>query len=96
MTTFADVLGHLASHPHVRMVSPDGRISFHEGPHVFTGLADGLMWFVDATGRSHHLPIDCGMTGAESGIRVRPDGFELTKFDVTIVVTFWVARDGRL
>jgi hypothetical protein len=86
--TFADVIDHLRSHPRVSMVSPDSRVTFAEGAHRFLGVEQGLMWFEGPDRVKHHLPIDCGLTDAESGIQVKRDGFVLTKFGVEIHVTF--------
>lgn len=87
MKTFQDVLDYLREHPRVSMLSPDSRVTFAEGAHLFHGVDRGLMWFKGPDGMMHHLPIG-GMAEPESGVRVRPDGFDFAKLDVTICVRF--------
>ena len=45
---------------------------------------DGGMWFRDALGKDVYLPINCNKTPMETGVDFRPEGFDLTKFGITI------------
>jgi hypothetical protein len=51
----------------------------------FLGMNGGLMWFYCLEdGLAHHVPIECGMVAAETGVTFDEDAFHVTKFGVTI------------
>ena len=46
------------------------------------------MWFKNPDGSESHMPVNCGLTNAETGLRFYPDCWEFTKFGVTVTVHY--------
>lgn len=62
-----------------------------QNPETFLRFEEGLMWFQNAEGVEHHLPFHRGLeaaAGHESGLEIRDDGFDFTKFGTTVRVRY--------
>jgi len=56
---------------------------------LFLRYEHGKFWVREVTsGRDHFLPIGCNLTSAETGLEFNDSGFNMTKFGVTIEVTY--------
>lgn len=103
-TNLRELVDHLTAHPLVTMTTDSLRIPVGrpgDNPETFLRFADGLLWFKNAAGAEHHLPMHCGLAPAalhESGITIRDDGFNFTKFGTTIRVRYIDGEpsDGQL
>lgn len=82
----------LTAPPRLRSECDDPRIP-PDPPMSFIGQADGGLWFSTPT-RPRYIPIDCGLTASESGVTFRRDGFDVTKFGVTIRY-FYLPDEGE-
>lgn len=82
-TDFKSLLAYLEQHPRVYESSPDPGVCA-EGEMRFHEQADGGLWFWGPSGFHRYLPIDCGLTPAETGVTFRAGGFDVTKFGATV------------
>lgn len=93
--TMRDLVPYLTAHPDVEIHRPE-HTSRRTGAVIlqmrdvcrFSKQAGGGLWFVEPGGEEHYLPIDCGMTAAETGVELDEAGFTLTKFGLPIRVTY--------
>lgn len=93
--TLREVVRYLADHPEVEIHRPEhtstrtGQVIPEERSRCrFRASAGGGLWFDASPGREHYLPIDCGMTEAETGVTLDEGGFTLVKFGIAIRVTY--------
>lgn len=84
-TNLADLIRFLSEHRRVRVKHPQPELC---GEAVFEGHRDGGLWFARENGEDAYLPINCGMTPAESGFFFDERGFAVTKFGQTIRYTY--------
>jgi hypothetical protein len=85
-TSLRELLAYLHQHPRVRVRALNPGVP--QGERLFNAARDGGLWFTDDRGQYHYTPVNCGLTSAESGVTFRPDGFDVTKFGVTIHVDY--------
>jgi hypothetical protein len=92
--SFRELLAFLKARPRVAMSCDSPRVPVGgpgQNPETFLRYADGLLWFRNAAGVEHHLPVHCGLPaagGSESGLAFFPDHFTFTKFNTCIRVTY--------
>ena len=83
LTALCEYLGH-PDHCFVRSECSDPSVPAVANPLMYYGYARGGIWFLDAQNRDVFLPVACGKTHSETGIRFLPDHFEATKFGLVI------------
>lgn len=76
------LVAYLKEHP--RVFTECDREGVPSGERRFVRVANGGLWFRDNRGKESYLPVDCGLTAAETGVAFHPGGFDVTKFGVTI------------
>jgi hypothetical protein len=79
-TNFRELLAYLKAHDGVLFRGTDGT----EERQWCRGYFDGHLYFRNAEGSSSHVPIECGLTSAETGLAFLPDRFTVTKFGRTV------------
>ena len=91
-TNLTQLVEFLTQHPRVRESCGDPRVTA-AGDMTFLETREGGLWFRCRHNFNRYLPVDCGMTPAESGFLFDAEGFAVEKFGVTIRYTY-LADEG--
>ena len=84
-TDFDSLILYLKKNPVVlyQGTGPTGELV--EERRTFLEYSGGGLWFLRPDGQTKRFcPLACGKVGAATGVRYKEDGFEVTKFGLTI------------
>jgi hypothetical protein len=77
-TNFRELLEYLAVRPRVMASCDDPK--FPSGPRTFVRYELGRLWFADDQHVESFIPINCRVSGSETGILIDAQGFTIEKF----------------